>query len=144
MNSAAVPKAARNARPVCSPVDRAGALPDVDGVCPDFRPVGEVAAMMVARAMAGTGDLAPVLLSLLRDHGGALTLSEVCAACPVAHAKASVPVRGTLNALEKVGLVHRRDMVTLTGSELVWWAPRVPFAMPWTDVASGPISGGAA
>lgn len=107
-----------------------------------FRPVGEAAALLVARAMSGTGDLGVALVAVLRDHGGSLTLAEIRASYrgPVGRAD----LTRTLSALELSGLVHRRDLVTDAGCEPVWWAPRVPFAMPWTEAqARDRIGGGA-
>ena len=92
-----------------------------------FRPVGDLAAVQVASAAAGTGDLARDLLAMLREAGGVRTLGEISAdVC------APVPdIGATLAALEATGLVHRRDLEMDGGNEPCWWAPRVPFAMPW-------------
>lgn len=103
-----------------------------------FQPVAVPAALLVARTMAGTGDLAGTVLALLRDHGGALTLAEIRGACPSSRAPGRAALQRTLAALERVSLVHRRDLITDAGSEPCWWAPRVPFAMPWTRPGVAP------
>ena len=97
----------------------------------EFRPVSDPASVVVAAAQAGTGDLAARLLALLRDHGGVLTFEEIRQSVPSELAPTRARLRRTLGALEQTGLVHRRVLITLGGEEPAWWAPRVPFAMPW-------------
>lgn len=92
-----------------------------------FRPVGDLAAVQVAAVQAGTGPLAEQLLAMLRAAGGVRVLIEIWADVDAPMAE----VKLTLAALEAVGLVHRRDLELGGAIEPCWWAPRVPFAMPW-------------
>lgn len=92
-----------------------------------FEPIGDLAAVHVASARAGTGPLARRLLAWLRAQAGVRTLGEIWAGMGVPVADIEV----TLAALEESGLVHRRDLELGGTSEPCWWAPSVPFAMPW-------------
>lgn len=92
-----------------------------------FQPIGDLAALQVAQACAGAGDLPRRLLHWLRDQQGVRTLGEIWAGmgAPVA------AIERCLAALEEAGLVHRRDLEIGGTCEPCWWAPQVPFAMPW-------------
>lgn len=92
-----------------------------------FQHVGDLAAVQVAAARAGTGDLAKALLAMLRAAGGVRALVEIRAEVDAPMSE----VKPTLAALEEAGLVHRRELDMGGAEEPCWWAPRVPFAMPW-------------
>ena len=94
-----------------------------------FQPIDDLAALQVAQASASAGDLPRRLLHWLRSEQGVRTLGEIWAGmgAPVAD------IERSLTALEETGLVHRRLLEIGGASEPCWWAPMVPFAMPWNS-----------
>lgn len=95
-----------------------------------FRPIGALDEEALIQRLPRFGPDAVRMVVWLRGHGGVRTLAEIAAALE-RRAEGLVP---QIAALERVAVIHRRDMIIGGGSVPVFWAPGVVGAMPWTEI----------